>query len=107
MTSYALPVKFAGEHRLEVDCFIVLTDSETWAGGGAWTRGANASGHVHEQLGLYRQQVNPRAKVVIIGMVSNDMSCANPDDAGQLDMTGFDASVPNLVSDFARSEAGP
>lgn len=40
---------------------------------------------------------------VIFGMTSTGFSIADPQDAGQMDVVGFDASVPVVMADFARS----
>lgn len=36
------------------------------------------------------------------GLVSNGFSIADPDDAGMLDVAGFDAAAPALIADFIR-----
>ena len=94
-TDCALPIKFAHDRKLVVDMFVTITDSETWAG---------RNGHPHEWLEKYRRQMNRPAKNVVVGMTATDISIANPQDPGMLDVTGFDASVPSLIADFARAE---
>ncbi len=42
------------------------------------------------------------ARLVVVGMVSNGFTIADPNDGGMLDVVGFDTSTPPLVSDFAR-----
>jgi 60 kDa SS-A/Ro ribonucleoprotein len=37
-----------------------------------------------------------------VGMASNGFSIADPEDAGMLDVVGFDAAAPQLIADFAR-----
>jgi len=49
----------------------------------------------------YRQQMGRPAKLVVIGMTSTGFSIADPDDAGMLDVVGFDTATPALISDFA------
>lgn len=68
----------------------VLTDSETWAG------------HIHpvEALRAYRKKMGSDAKLVVVGMVSNQFSIVDPHDPGTLDVVGFDAAVPQLFADF-------
>jgi 60 kDa SS-A/Ro ribonucleoprotein len=39
---------------------------------------------------------------VVVGMVSNGFSIADPADPGMLDVVGFDTATPQLISDFAR-----
>jgi 60 kDa SS-A/Ro ribonucleoprotein len=36
-------------------------------------------------------------------MTSNGFSIADPDDAGMLDVVGFDSSTPPVIADFARA----
>ena len=90
-TDCALPMLDALEHRLPVDCFIVLTDSETWFG----------KVHPMDALRRYRREMDIPAKLVVAGMVSNGFSIAGPEDAGAMDMVGFDAAAPRLIADFA------
>jgi 60 kDa SS-A/Ro ribonucleoprotein len=73
-----------------VDCFVVITDGETWAG----------NQHSAQALEAYRQKSGLLAKLVVINMVANRTSIADPTDLGSLDVVGFDASVPALISDF-------
>ena len=41
------------------------------------------------------------AKLVVIGMVSNGFTIADPNDAGMLDVVGFDTATPSIITDFA------
>ncbi|WP_336081560.1 TROVE domain-containing protein [Nocardia sp. SSK8] len=90
-TDCSLPILHALDKGIEVDVFSVYTDNETWAG----------SVHPHQALARYRREVNPRAKLVVVGMTATKFSIADPDDAGMLDVAGFDAAVPSLLADFA------
>jgi len=38
--------------------------------------------------------------LVVVAMASNGFSIANPEDAGMLDVVGFDAATPALIADF-------
>lgn len=40
-------------------------------------------------------------KLVVVGMVANGFSIADPNDAGMMDVVGFDTATPMLISDFA------
>ena len=91
-TDCALPMLHAIERRLEVDTFVVLTDSETWFG----------KIHPVQALRQYREKTGIPAKLIVVGMVSNGFSIADPSDAGMLDVVGFDASAPAVMADFAR-----
>ena len=71
--------------------FVTYTDSETWAGGV----------HPAHALADYRRASGIDARLVVVGMVSNGFSIADPS-AGMLDVVGFDTATPQLISDFAR-----
>jgi len=47
----------------------------------------------------YRRASGIDARLVVVGMVSNGSSIADPNDH---DVVGFDTATPQLVSDFAR-----
>jgi 60 kDa SS-A/Ro ribonucleoprotein len=91
-TDCALPMLYARSLEREIDTFVVLTDSETWAG------------HVHPAQALqdYRRASGIDARLVVVAMVSNGFSIADPADRGMLDVVGFDLATPQLISDFAR-----
>jgi 60 kDa SS-A/Ro ribonucleoprotein len=91
-TDCALPMTYATEHNLAVDTFVVLTDSETWAG----------AIHPVQALRRYRERSGLPAKLIVVGMVSGGFTIADPDDAGMLDVVGFDANAPAVMADFAR-----
>lgn len=90
-TDCALPMLWALEHKAPVDVFVVYTDSETWHG----------AIHPAEALRRYRAEMGIPAKLIICGMVSNSFSIADPNDAGMLDVIGFDTATPQLIGDFA------
>lgn len=92
-TDCALPMLYALEKGLEIDAFVVLTDSETWAG----------DIHPSQALRRYRERTGIPAKMVVVGMTSNGFSIADPEDRGMLDVVGFDTAVPELISDFIRA----
>ena len=91
-TDCALPMLYAMERKLEVDAFVVYTDSETWAG----------SIQPFQALQQYRQQTGIPAKLIVVGMVSNGFTIADPSDAGMLDVVGFDTNVPTIMADFVK-----
>jgi len=78
--------------KRKVDAFVIYTDSETWAGGV----------HPAQALRDYRRASGIDARLVVVGMVANDFSIADPSDPGMLDVVGFDTATPQLISDFAR-----
>ena len=90
-TDCALPVLDAMKRDIPVDCFVVLTDSETWAG----------EIHPAEALRQYRDKMGIGARMAVVAMTSNGFTIADPDDAGMLDVVGFDTSAPQVIAHFA------
>jgi 60 kDa SS-A/Ro ribonucleoprotein len=92
-TDCALPMLWAERNRIDVDTFCIYTDHETWAG------------HVHpaQALRAYRNARGIPAKLVVVGMTSTGFTIADPNDAGMLDVVGFDPSTPPVIADFARA----
>ena len=91
-TDCSLPMRWALKRGISADAFVVYTDSETWAG----------PVHASEALRAYREKTGIPAKLVVVGLVSNGFSIADPADAGMLDVVGFDAAAPALIADFIR-----
>lgn len=91
-TDCALPMLDAIEHNLSVDCFIIYTDSETWIG----------DVHPCQALQRYRAHSGIAAKLVIVSMVGNAFTIADPSDAGMLDVVGFDSTCLRLINEFAK-----
>ena len=91
-TDCALPMLHALKNGIAVDCFVVFTDSETYFG------------DVHPQVALqqYRAATGIDAKLVVVGMVSNSLTIADPTDSNTLNLAGFDTSTPEVLSLFAR-----
>ncbi|MBV9880254.1 MAG: TROVE domain-containing protein [Gemmatirosa sp.] len=89
-TDCALPMLEALRHGWAVDAFVVYTDSETWAG----------EVHPAQALRAYRERTGIAAKLVVVAMASNGFSIADPADAGMLDVVGFDAATPQVISEF-------
>jgi len=91
-TDTALPMLYALAKEREVDTFVIYTDSETWAG----------DIHPVQALRDYRLASGIDARLIVVGMVSNGFSIADPADPGMLDVVGFDTATPQLISDFSR-----
>jgi 60 kDa SS-A/Ro ribonucleoprotein len=94
-TDCSLPMLRAISENLNVDVFIVMTDSETYAGA------------VHPQVALekYRKHANkPNAKLIVVGMTANNLTIADPNDRNTLNLAGFDASMPEIIAMFVRGE---
>ena len=89
-TDVALPMRYALQKRMDVDAFVILTDHETWAG----------RQHPVEALAAYRDRVNPDAKVAMLAFAANHVAVVPEDDPLALGVAGFDAAVPQVLSDF-------
>jgi 60 kDa SS-A/Ro ribonucleoprotein len=89
-TDCALPMRYATKARVEVDAFVIYTDSETWAG----------DVHPVQALREYRQRMGIPAKLIVVAMVSNGFTIADPDDGDMLDVVGFDTATPDLIGSF-------
>ena len=66
--------------------------NETWAG----------AIHPVEALRTYRARTGIAAKLAVVGMTATGFTIADPDDAGTLDVVGFDAAAPALIAGFGR-----
>ena len=109
-TYCALPIMDAVRSKARIDAFVSYTDSETWDGNvprSAWMRSAGwdvpektASAYLSD----YRAKTGIPARHVVVGMCSNGFSLADPADAGQLDVVGFDAAAPQVISDFVKGD---
>lgn len=91
-TDASLPFQWAIQNSVNVDAFIIYTDSETWQG----------ERHPVQALRQYRDISGINAKMIVVAMVANQYSIADPNDAGQLDVVGFDTSVPQVIQEFVR-----
>lgn len=90
-TDCSLPMLWALENGVEADTFCVYTDSETWAG----------RMHPHQALARYRDKTGIPARLIVVGMTATEFTIADPTDPGMLDVVGFDASAPSVVSGFS------
>lgn len=92
-TDCALPMLWAMQNRAEVDLFVIYTDNETWYG----------KVHPFQALQQYREKFGIAAKMVVVGMTATEISIADQNDTGMLDIVGMDTATPALISDFAIS----
>ncbi len=77
---------------LGFDAFYILTDNEV-----------NGGDHVYRALQHYRDQMGIKdCKLIVSGLALNNFSVADPNDPLQLDIAGFDANTPAIVSEFIR-----
>ncbi|KAK6056660.1 TROVE domain protein [Cooperia oncophora] len=90
-TDCALPMLWAKEKKKEFDVFVVYTDCETYFG----------DVHPYQALRDYRESSGiTDAKLIVMGMTATNFTIADPEDAGMLDIVGFDSAVPTLLYDF-------
>lgn len=92
-TNCALPMIWANDNNLDFDAFVVYTDSETNTSG---------SKHAAQELVKYRQKRGIQSKLIVVGMTATDVTIADPNDAGMLDVVGFDSNGPAIINDFIR-----
>lgn len=91
-TDCAQPMIYAKTRNLDIDVFIVYTDSETWFG----------NIHPSEALKQYRIHSGIKdAKLIVVGMTSNGFTIADPEDPGMFDVAGFDSAAPQVMREFA------
>ncbi len=93
-TDCALPMLYAMDRGRSVDTFVIYTDSETWAG----------DVHPAAALHRYRRATGIAARLIVVGMVANRFTIADPRDPGMLDVVGFDTSTPEVIGGFARGD---
>ena len=92
-TDCAAPLEYAMKQKINnVDLFVTYTDNETWCGGI----------HPAKSLEHYRMKSGNDTGHIVVGMAANDFTIADPKDPKSLDICGFDAAIPGLISEFAR-----
>jgi 60 kDa SS-A/Ro ribonucleoprotein len=93
-TDCAQPFLWAKGHGITADFVVSYTDSQTWAG------------RIHPQAAFddYRRTVNPNCRAAVVAMTATDYTLFHPDDAGAVNVVGFDTATPNILSAFARGE---
>jgi 60 kDa SS-A/Ro ribonucleoprotein len=87
-TDCSLPMRYATEHKLDVDKFIVITDSETYAGGQ----------HPSEALRDYRNKMKKNSGLIVCATSATQFSIADPKDPKQIDIAGFSPDVPRIIN---------
>jgi 60 kDa SS-A/Ro ribonucleoprotein len=91
-TDVTQPIQMAIAKGIRADTFVILTDGETWAG---------RHGHPFQVMELYRNRVNPDARLVVCAMTSTGTSVVAPFDPLSLDVSGMDTAVPQIISNFS------
>ena len=97
-TDCAAAMLHAIQAKLEVDAFLIVTDNETYAG----------NIQPSQALKKYRAfRGSNDVRQIVMGMTASPFTIADPKDPYTLDVVGFDANVPALITDFIRgSSAG-
>lgn len=90
-TDCALPMVWALENNVAVDTFVVITDSETYAG----------KIKPSQALVRYRKETGIDARLAVLGVASTGFTIADPSDKGQMDFVGFDSNAPRVLADFS------
>ncbi|KAJ3194708.1 60 kDa SS-A/Ro ribonucleoprotein [Irineochytrium annulatum] len=90
-TDCGQPILYALENGIEVDVFVIYTDNETYAG----------KVHPCEALKRYRRKMGIPARMIVVGLASNEFSIADPEDAGMMDVVGFDSAAPSIMREFS------
>lgn len=90
-TDCSLPMQYALKNKIEVDTFVVLTDSETYAG----------SIHPFQALKKYRDAMGIDARLAVFGVTATPFTIADPSDRGMMDFVGFDSNAPKVLADFS------
>jgi 60 kDa SS-A/Ro ribonucleoprotein len=106
-TLCSLPIQQATASGAEVDLFVSYTDSETYNGaGGGYYYGLardvpGSDMTASEALRAYRLRSGIAARHAVVAFTANEVSIADPRDAGQMDFVGLDSHMPHLLADFA------
>lgn len=93
-TDCSLPMQWATANAVKgIGGFAVYTDNETYYG----------NIHPSQALQEYRRKHGPGAKLAVVATSSSARTIADPQDAGMLDVVGFDTATPGVMSEFFRS----
>lgn len=93
-TDCAVPMKWASKTGIEADAFVLMTDSQSWAG----------PAHAAQELVAYRRKTGLQSKLVTCLMAMNSYTLNDPSDVnGSLNVVGFDTATPQLISQFIAS----
>jgi 60 kDa SS-A/Ro ribonucleoprotein len=90
-TNIAAPIDEAIKLNLKVDCFLIITDNDVNTGRPPVTA-----------LREYRRKTGINAKLIVLATCASSFSVADVNDAGMLDVAGFDTSVPQIINEFVK-----
>lgn len=92
-TNMSLCFQLAAQEKVILDAFVVYTDNEV-----------NCGGHPSETLKKYRKIAGVESKAIMVGMTATDFSVADPKDPNMMDVAGFSADTPQIISSFIAGE---
>jgi 60 kDa SS-A/Ro ribonucleoprotein len=87
-TDLSLPIDLAIAKNAPIDAFVYYTDSEV-----------NTGAHAMQRLNMFRSKSGRDAKMVVCAMQLNEFSIGD-DSTKCLQVAGFDANVPSVISNF-------
>lgn len=93
-TDLAEPCQWASKVQFDPDAIVVVTDSETWAG----------TQHPDQALAALRRDTRKDVKMIVVSTTATGTSIGDPRDASTLQVAGFDAGVPAIISGFVRGD---
>ncbi len=102
-TYCSLPMVQAIAAGAAIDAFVSYTDSETWDGGVrgyGWGNERPPAVTASEALREYRLRSGINARHAVVATSATNVSIADPADPGQLDICGFSADTPQVLSSF-------
>lgn len=89
-TDCSLPISWASANEKTVDVFIILTNNQTFG-----------RENPADTLMMYRQKSSVFSKLIVCGLIANNLSIADPEDCGMLDICGFDSLAVDVIRNFA------
>ncbi len=89
-TDCAKAFEYALQRQLPVDRVVCLTDNETYAGAQAPV----------QALHRLRQGIGRFVKSAVIGTSVSEFTIADPNDAGMVDIAGFDSAAAQIIAQF-------
>lgn len=91
-TDASLPFRWALDQRAQVDCFVVLTDTETWAG----------RAHPFQLLQQYRATINVHTRAVWGALGATGWDLNMPDDPLSCSVAGLDFGAVQVIDAMCR-----
>ncbi|ASV44713.1 RNA-binding protein [Agrobacterium phage Atu_ph07] len=91
-TDCSLPMLYAIDKEIPFENISVYTDNETY----------QTAMRADAALYRMRDRLKVDTKLAVVGMVSNEITIANPKDSGMMDFVGFSPDTPAAIADFFR-----